>query len=92
MLLINSEKGRELFSRARENMEVHKKDFNSIFAGNPMFTTSAIVPPKGHDFLVDLDNLAFSDAIKKYTHIPLFVKGLRKGKAILKRMILSEKK
>lgn len=92
MLLVNSEKGKKMFSRVRENMEVHQKAFDTIFSGNPMFTTSAIVPPKGHDFLVDLDNLAFSDAIKKYTHIPLFVKGLRKGKAILKRMILSEKK
>lgn len=91
MLLINSEKGREFFSRARENMEVHKKDFNSIFAGNPMFTTSAVVPLQGHDFLEDLDNLTFSECLKKYggypVPIPLWRKVGRKAKRIIKKII-----
>ena len=87
MLLINSEKGREFFSRARENMEVHKKDFNSIFAGNPMFTTSAVVPLQGHDFLEDLNNLTFSECLKKYgaypVPIPLWRKVGRKCKYLI---------
>lgn len=91
MLLINSEKGRKFFSRARENMEVHKKDFNSIYAGNPMFTTSAVVPLQGHDFLEDLDNLTFSECLKKYGGYPVPIsqwrKVGRKAKRIVKKII-----
>ena len=91
MLLINSEKGRELFSRVRDNMEVHKKDFDTIFAGNPMFSGSVEVPKKAHDFLVDLDNLTFSECLKKYggypVPIPLWRKAARKAKRVAKKLI-----
>lgn len=91
MLLVNSEKGRELFSRVRDNMEVHKKDFDTIFAGNPMFSGSVEVPKKAHDFLVDLDNLTFSECLKKYggypVPIPLWRKAARKAKRIVKKIL-----
>lgn len=91
MLLVNSEKGKELFSRVRDNMEVHKKDFDTIFAGNPMFSDSVEVPKKAHDFLVDLDNLTFSECLKKYggypVPIPLWRKAARKAKRVAKKLI-----
>ena len=91
MLLVNSEKGRELFSRVRDNMEVHKKDFDTIFAGNPMFSGSVEVPKKAHDFLTDLDNLTFSECLKKYggypVPIPLWRKAARKAKRVVKKII-----
>lgn len=91
MLLVNSEKGKELFSRVRDNMEVHKKDFDTIFAGNPMFYGSVEVPKKAHDFLVDLDNLTFSECLKKYggypVPIPLWRKTARKAKRIVKKIL-----
>ena len=67
MLLINSEKGRELLEMARANMEVYEKEFDSIFDGNPMFTTSVVVPKQSYYFLKDLDNMTFSDCMRKYT-------------------------
>lgn len=79
MLLVNSEKGRMYFEKIRKNLEVHEKEFNSIFAGNPMFTTSAVVPENGQDFLMDLDNMSFSEAIKKYTPKIPFWKGVLNG-------------
>ena len=91
MLLISSEKGKELFSRAKKNMEVHKKDFYSIFENNPMFNTSAFVPKSGHDFLVDLDILKFSDCLKKYggypVPTPFWRKVARKVKYIVKKAV-----
>lgn len=88
MLLVNSEKGRELFSRVKDSMEVYKKDFDTIFAGNPMFSTSAVVPSNGHDFLVDLDNIAFSDCLKKYGGLtPLWRKAARKAKRVVKKVL-----
>lgn len=94
MLLVNSEKGREYFEKVKDNMEVYKKDFDAIFAGNPMFTTSAVVPAKGHDFLVDLDNLAFSECLKKYSGYPiptpLWRKVARKAKRMLKKFLCKQ--
>lgn len=91
MLLVNSEKGRELFSRVRDNIEVHTKDFDTIFAGNPMFSGSVEVPKKAHNFLVDLDNLTFSECLKKYggypVPIPLWRKAARKAKRIVKKIL-----
>lgn len=83
MLLINSEKGREYFEKIKSNMEIHSKDFETILAGNPMFSTSAHVPENGHDFLINLDYMKFSEAIKKYT--PRF-SNLQRIKRIMKRI------
>lgn len=88
MLLINSDKGRKAFDEIRSTFEVYEKDFNSIFAGNPMFSTSAIVPAKAHDFLVDLDNMSFSECLKKYTpKVLLWRKAARKVKRGIKRFL-----
>lgn len=88
MLLVNSDKGRAYFEKVRENMEVHKKDFETILGGNPMFSSSAVVPANGHDFLVDLDNMFFSEAIKKYVpEVPLWRRAARKAKRLIKKML-----
>ena len=91
MVLINSEKGKIFFEKVRENLIVHKKDFTSIFEGNPMFTTSAIVPQKGYDFLTDLDNLSFSEDLKKYggnqAQISVWKRCLHKTKQLIKKML-----
>lgn len=91
MLLINSDKGKEFYGKVCKNLNVHKKDFFSIFEGNPMFTTSAIVPRKGHDFLVDLDSLSFSEDLKKYkgyqTQIPTSKRCLLKTKQLIEKML-----
>ena len=66
LLLINSEKGKDYFEKVKCNLEYYKQDFDKIFAGNPMFSSSAVVPDNGHDFLLDLDSMKFSLALKKY--------------------------
>lgn len=91
MLLVNSEKGREYFSKVVDKMEVHKQDFGSVFAGNPMFNTSVVVPIQRHDFLADLDNLTFSECLKKYggypISVPLWRKLVSKAKSVMKKVI-----
>ena len=87
LLLINSEMGRKYFEKVEKNMYFYKKDFNSIFAGNPMFLTSAVVPNNGHNFLIDLDKMTFSEAIKKYTpKNTISKKIILKGKQMIKRI------
>lgn len=85
MLLINSEKGREYFEKVKESINCYPRDFDEILAGNPMFLTSAKVPPKAHDFLMELDNRKFSEAIKKYTAVPLWRRVARKAKHLIKK-------
>ena len=90
MLLVNSEKGRKLFERAKENMIVHEKEFDSILAGNPMFNISVVVPKRSYDFLRDLDNMSFSECLRKYTGDFLWKKIARKVVQAL-RMLSSKR-
>lgn len=82
MLLINSVKGQRLFEETKGKMNVFHRDFKEIFQGNPMFAQSAVVPRDAHSFLVDLDNMSFSDALKKHGSYP----GQLKKFALLSRI------
>ena len=79
------------FQKIYNNLNVFEKDFSSIFDGNPMFTTSASVPQKGHDFLADLDNLSFSEDLKKYggypVRSPMWKRCLHKVKRMVKKIL-----
>lgn len=89
LILINSEKGRDLFEKTKNYMEIYEKDFNIISSGNPMFTTSVAIPEKSHEFLRSLDTLSFTDALKKYggypVSVPLWRKIVRKIKSLIKK-------
>ena len=89
--MISSEKGKRIFNEAKGNMYIYLKDFNEIFAGNPMFSSSVDVPQAAHNFLVDLDKLTFSETLKKYGGYPykvaLWRRGLRKIKNVCRRVI-----
>lgn len=91
LVLVNSEKGRELFERVKENVHYYKRDFSEIFAGNIMFTDSVPIPENAHEFLKDLDIMSFSDALKKHGAYPYAVsfnkKVVRKIKSIIKKLI-----
>lgn len=94
MLLINSEKGKKYFEKIRCNLNVHKKEFETIFAENPMFLTSATVPAEGHEFLVDLDNFSFSDDLKMHGGYPispsLWKRCAKKAKRLIKKVLRND--
>ena len=54
-----------------------------------MFTTSAQVPKKGHDFLKNLDNVSFSENLKKYggysVRSSFWKQGINRVKQIIKK-------
>lgn len=91
MLLVNSEKGRKIFVEVGEGMQVYQMDFERILAGNPMFSISVAVPEKATAFLQDLDNMCFTEALKKYDGypclVPLWRKVARKAKRAIKQSI-----
>lgn len=86
MLLVNSAKGRDLFERTKKSMEVYEKDSNSVFSGNPMLTTSVVVPAESYNFLKDLDSVPFSECIKKYARGHLWQKVFEKAKQAKKKL------
>lgn len=67
MILVNSEKGRKLI-RMTDSLVMHKRSLDEIFEGNVCFDGSVIINPKSSEFLADLDNMSFSQTVKKYTH------------------------
>ncbi len=90
MLLINSDKGKVLFEKVKGSLECHQRGFDEIFDGNLMFTISTTVSEKAHDFLVDLDKMSFTDALKKYDGYPvsLPLKVVRKVRQCVKRILV----
>ena len=85
LVLINSQKGADLFSNVRDSLSCYKKDFSSIFAGNKCFTDSVVIPSKSEAFLKSLDKLPFSIAINKFTKVSFFKRMINKIRKILRR-------
>lgn len=67
MMLINSKKGASLFEQARECLIIYQREFKEIFAGNTCFDSSVKINTESKNFLLALDKMPFSKAIKKFT-------------------------
>lgn len=85
LVIINSEKGQELFDNVKNNLIVKEVDFEKAISYNPSLIKSE-EPDKNRDkFFRDLDKLDFGKLVKKY--IPkrsLLRRTLSKCKRILK--------
>ncbi len=85
LVIINSEKGQELFDNVKNNLIVKEVDFEKAISYNPSLIKSE-EPDKNRDkFFRDLDKLDFDKLVKKY--IPkrsLLRRTLSKCKRILK--------
>lgn len=66
MVLVNSEKGKHYFDNAKGRLEIYSRDFNEIFKGNVCFESSVKISEKSEQFLNNLDDMKFSDALRKY--------------------------
>ncbi|WP_080804105.1 Coenzyme F420 hydrogenase/dehydrogenase, beta subunit C-terminal domain [Arabiibacter massiliensis] len=87
MVLVNGEKGKALFERAKEDLEVHERSFDEIFVGNVCIDTSVKRNRKSQDFMADLDAMCFSAALGKHTRVSLARKSMRKMKALAKSLL-----
>lgn len=65
LVLLNNEKGKKLFDSISNQINSYQIE-DATFERNPMFYGSAKISPKSHEFLTALDNMPFSEAIKKY--------------------------
>ena len=87
MILVNSKKGKIYFEELKDKFEYYQQNLNKIVEANPMFFTSVSVPKNSSAFLRDLDNLKFSDCLKKYNGYPKGFLLLRNFKRKIKKIL-----
>lgn len=86
MVMLNSDKGKELFECIRDNIICEKHNYSEIGAGNVCATDSVPIPKMSEAFLSELGTLPFSRLIDKYTRVSLPQKIWRKVKRIWKKL------
>lgn len=88
LVIVNTEKGRELFNYIKSKIVWKETDFEESIKYNSAMYCSAI-KPKGRDkFFENLENMTFDKLVDKYTDKPkkvsIFRKFIRKIKKIIK--------
>lgn len=85
LVLINSHKGSEYFSKIKNSIHYQQRELEEVFGGNKCFTQSVVINPNSKKFLKELDDIKFSILVKKYTKISYFRRAVNKLKRILLR-------
>ena len=87
MVLINSEKGRNLFGKIKDKVFYYQRSFEEVSKGNVCFRESAVINPKGEEFLGRLGEKKFDHLVREYAPISL-KKGIRRELSRIKRYLL----
>ena len=87
MVIVNSEKGNTIFDKVKNNMFCSKRALEEVYVGNVCFNDSVSIPDKAEEFLEALNTMKFSDALKKYTYVPLYKKVIKRIKRITKSLV-----
>ena len=65
LVLLNTDKGRELFDAAAEGMNCEKRSFSEAERENVFFRKSINLNPRSEAFFSDLSQMSFSEALKR---------------------------
>lgn len=65
LVMVNSEKGRFLFEKARDRLIAYDKPFEEVTKGNVCFGASVSINRRSAQFFEDLDRMSFSEALIK---------------------------
>lgn len=87
MVMINTNKGCDLFELAKDSMFVYKRKFEEIKNGNVCFDGSITINPKGREFLMRLGDKPFSKLVNEYARLPLHQTIIRKIKKAIKKVV-----
>lgn len=66
MVLINSEKGNELYNCIKDKISYERKTMEDVKRGNKCFESSVYINKKTDEFMNRLDIMRFSEAIERY--------------------------
>ncbi len=86
MLMLNTLKGKDLFSMVKERMVYYQQDYTDIEKGNVCFNQSVRLNPRGREFLMRLGEKPFSELVDEYTKIPGYKKIIKKAKRIVQKL------
>ena len=67
LLMINSAKGRKALEGIRDNLYIFAQNYDEIFDGNHCINNSVKINPRSKSFLLALDKMSFSQAVKRYS-------------------------
>lgn len=87
MVLVSSDKGRELLEAAAPRVTMAERAFDEIFAGNVCIGGSAPLSEKSVKFMAALPELGFEAALSKYGRKGLAERFAGKAKAIVRRLV-----
>ena len=88
LVIVNSEKGKDLFNKISDNVKSEKVDFYKAIKPNPSMNNISPKNSKNEEFFKELEKIPFNELVKKYVPEPsLFRKVLRKVKRIVKKII-----
>ena len=85
LALIHSEKGKALFDSISDDLVYKETDVNKALQYNSAAICSAKMNPKRQFFFNNIDNMSFSDLVKKCVREPVSIKVKKIIKRLLKR-------
>lgn len=89
VVTLNSQKGKELFSKASSNLEIKKTDFDTAHEGNPCLYNYKMDDSRREGFFRDLDTLSFDKLHKKHFPFPNpYITFIRRGLGYIKRKLI----
>lgn len=87
VVIINSEKGKELFDSIKNKIKYEESDLKYILKYNPSISNSVLINKNRESFFDNINNLEFDKLVKKYTKRPLYKRVLSKCKRIIKKLL-----
>lgn len=85
-IIINTEKGKQIFESVSNNLEYKECKLEEIEAGNPSLKSSGKYQKNRNEFFNDMDSLSIKKLKKKYANISLIKKIKGKIKRIIKKV------
>ncbi len=85
MVLLNSNKGIDLFDKIKAKIIFDERDFDEILNGNQCFNHSVNINPKSEQFLMSLNDNNFSEQVKKYSKLSIYKKIKKSIKKIIRK-------
>lgn len=86
LLIVNSDKGNELFESIKNQIEFKMTDLNEAIKYNPSMISSVAHNSKRQGFFNDIDSLKFDKLVKKYCTDNYIVRGKRKVRRVLSKI------
>lgn len=88
LIVVHSEKGKQLFDKLSEKMILNEVDLNEAIKYNPSMISSVKYNEKRNSFFAELNSgKILTDLIRKYTKISFEKQAKNKIKSIIKRLI-----